>query len=115
MHPLHNYVAMLLGEKLKARKVIVWYDPRCEFVPFIDELRGGARMSNEAVPIKVAGIAARLAQYDGSMFELPPDMVYPALVRNTRLFLDLLPEEPCERCLDLGAGTGIAAFGCPVR
>ncbi len=52
----------------------------------------------------------RWSRPDGSMFELPPDMVYPALVPNTRLFLDLLPEEPCERCLDLGAGTGIAAF-----
>lgn len=47
---------------------------------------------------------------DGSAFEAPPDTVYPALVRNTRLFLDLLPDDACERCLDLGAGTGIAAF-----
>lgn len=47
---------------------------------------------------------------DGSAFEAPPDTVYPALVRNTQLFLDLLPDEPCGRCLDLGSGTGIAAF-----
>jgi len=47
---------------------------------------------------------------DGATFEAPPDTVYPALVRNTRLFLDLLPDGPCERLLDLGAGTGIAAF-----
>ena len=47
---------------------------------------------------------------DGSEFVAPPDTVYPALVRNTRLFLDLLPGTPCERCLDLGSGTGIAAF-----
>lgn len=47
---------------------------------------------------------------DGSAFEAPEDTVYPALVRNTRLFLDLLPDGPCERCLDLGSGTGIAAF-----
>ncbi len=52
----------------------------------------------------------RWSRPDGSMFELPPDMVYPALVPNTRLFLDLLPKEPCQRCLDLGSGTGIAAF-----
>jgi SAM-dependent methyltransferase len=52
----------------------------------------------------------RWSQPDGSAFEAPSDTVYPALVRNTRLFLDLLPEEPCERCLDLGSGTGIAAF-----
>lgn len=52
----------------------------------------------------------RWSRPDGSSFEAPPDTVYPALVRNTRLFLDLLPEEPCARCLDLGAGTGIGAF-----
>jgi SAM-dependent methyltransferase len=47
---------------------------------------------------------------DGSPFEAPADTVYPALVHNTRVFLDLLPDSPCERCLDVGAGTGIAAF-----
>jgi SAM-dependent methyltransferase len=52
----------------------------------------------------------RWSRPDGLEFEAPPDTVYPALVRNTRLFLDLLPEEPCERFLDLGSGTGIAAF-----
>jgi SAM-dependent methyltransferase len=52
----------------------------------------------------------RWSHPDGSAFEAPSDTVYPALVRNTRLFLDLLPEAPCERCLDLGSGTGIAAF-----
>ena len=26
MHPLHDYVAKQLSEKLKSRKVVVWYD-----------------------------------------------------------------------------------------
>jgi SAM-dependent methyltransferase len=47
---------------------------------------------------------------DGSQFVAPSDTVYPALVRNTRLFLDLVPDGPCDSCLDLGSGTGIAAF-----
>jgi len=33
-------------------------------------MRGGARTSNEAVSLTIAGLAARLAEYDGSMFEL---------------------------------------------
>lgn len=62
-------------------------------------------------PVNALLIASdRWSWPDGSTFEAPPDTVYPALVRNTRLFLDLLPEAPCERCLDLGSGTGIAAF-----
>jgi hypothetical protein len=70
MHPLHDYVAKQLAEKLKSRRVVVWYDPRSEFVPFLDELRGGPRTSNESMPVSVAGIATRLAEYAGSMFEL---------------------------------------------
>ena len=70
MHPLHDYVVKQLAEKLKSRKVVVWYDVRREFAPFIAELRGGARTSNEAVPVTIAGLSAHLAEYDGSMFEL---------------------------------------------
>ena len=70
MHPLYDYISNQLADKLKARKIVVWYDPSREFAPFVAELRGGARASDEAVPIAVGGIIARLAEYDGSMFEL---------------------------------------------
>lgn len=70
MHPLHDYIAKQLAEKLKSRKIVVWYDARGEFAPFIQEVRGGARTSNEPVPVSVGGITARLAEYAGSMFEL---------------------------------------------
>ncbi|HUF27357.1 MAG TPA: methyltransferase [Gemmatimonadaceae bacterium] len=40
----------------------------------------------------------------------PPDTVYPAVTRNTQQFLRLLPRIPCERFLELCAGTGIAAM-----
>ena len=42
MHPLYEYIAKQLADKLKARKIVVWYDPRREFAPFVAELRGGA-------------------------------------------------------------------------
>jgi hypothetical protein len=70
MHPLHDYVAKQLGEKVKSRKLVVWYDARSEFAPFIAELRGGARMGNEMVSVSTAGISANLAEYAGSMLEL---------------------------------------------
>ncbi|WFU25116.1 PglZ domain-containing protein [Bradyrhizobium sp. CB1717] len=70
MHPLNKYISKQLSEKLKARKVVVWYDPRREFAPFVAELRGGARTTDEAVPVTVSDISARLTEYDGSMFEL---------------------------------------------
>jgi hypothetical protein len=70
MHPLHDYVAKQLSEKLKAMKLVVWYDARREFVPFIGEVRGGAKTGSGAVPVTVGGFVTRLAEYDGSMFEL---------------------------------------------
>ena len=70
MHPLHDYFAKQLADRLTKRGVVVWYDPRREFVPFFDELRGGARAANATVAIKVGSVAAQLAEYDGSMFEL---------------------------------------------
>ena len=38
MHPLYAYIAKQLAERLKAKKVVVWYDVRREFAPFIAEL-----------------------------------------------------------------------------
>jgi PglZ domain len=70
MHALHDYVAKHLADKLQARKIVVWYDSRREFSPFIAEVRGNARTSHEAVPVTIGAQATRLAEYDGSMFEL---------------------------------------------
>jgi PglZ domain len=70
MHPLHDYIAKQLAEKLKAKKLVVWYDARREFVPFVSEVRGGAKIVGGVVPVTVEGISTRLAEFDGSMFEL---------------------------------------------
>ncbi len=70
MHPLHDYVAKQLADKLKDRGVVVWYDERSEFRPFIDEVRGGPRGASEPVAVGIASITARLAEYAGSLFEL---------------------------------------------
>ena len=47
---------------------------------------------------------------DGKKLEGMDDIVYPSVVPNTRLFLDLLPESRCESLLDLCSGTGVAAL-----
>ena len=70
MHPLHDYIAKQLAEKLKSRKLVVWYDARGEFARFFAEIRGGSRTSSDLVPVSVGGVTTRLAEYAGSMFEL---------------------------------------------
>jgi len=42
MHPLHDYVAKQVGDRLKAKRILVWYDARAELAPFLGELRGAA-------------------------------------------------------------------------
>ncbi|HKV11147.1 MAG TPA: hypothetical protein VJ725_23605 [Thermoanaerobaculia bacterium] len=70
MHPLHEYVAKQVADKLKSKKIVVWYDARGELAPFIAEVRGGARTTNEPMPVSVGGVATLLAEYAGSLFEL---------------------------------------------
>lgn len=70
MHTLHDYIAKQLADKIKERHVVVWYDERREFQPFVDEVRGSTRTASEPVAIAVGGTKAHLAEYAGSMFEL---------------------------------------------
>lgn len=42
--------------------------------------------------------------------DLPEDVVYAAITANTKRFLSILPEEPCDDFLDLCSGTGVAAL-----
>jgi SAM-dependent methyltransferase len=55
-------------------------------------------------------VSDRWTGADGLSQEAADDMVYAAMVRNTNSFLNLIPTTPCERLLDLCAGTGIAAL-----
>jgi SAM-dependent methyltransferase len=47
---------------------------------------------------------------EGKAPELPEDFVFPALTANTSQFIAALPQEPCESCLELCSGTGVAAL-----
>lgn len=70
MHPLHDYVAKQLAEHLKARHVVVWYDARRDFAPFITELRGASTPAAGVATVTAAGATAKLVEFNGSFFEL---------------------------------------------
>jgi PglZ domain len=70
MHPFHDYLVGRLQEHL-GKLVVVWYDPRREFVPFIAELRGGSSPSGCAVEkLRLGSIDIEFCAYAGSFFEL---------------------------------------------
>jgi hypothetical protein len=71
MHPLHDYIAKQVAQKLKDRKVVVWYDPRSEFKAFVAEVRGPTKpAAAETRSTTVGGIDMQLAEYDGSYLQL---------------------------------------------
>jgi hypothetical protein len=70
MHPLHDYIAELLADKLKAKKIVVWYDPRREFAAFIAEVRGGLNFPGAVAQVSVGDASVQLAEYAGSFFEV---------------------------------------------
>ncbi|HWB83591.1 MAG TPA: methyltransferase [Bryobacteraceae bacterium] len=55
-------------------------------------------------------VSDRASTPDKQDYRPPADVVYPAVVENTREFLATLPETPCDALLDIGTGTGIAAL-----
>jgi hypothetical protein len=52
MHPLHDYIAGQISDRLKGRRVVVMYDKREELRPFFKELASDAGDGN-LVPIKI--------------------------------------------------------------
>src|SRR5690606_22021150 len=59
-------------------------------------------------PLGELHLASDLSRPDGGA--PPDDVVYPALTDSTAHFLLTLPDDGCERLLELCAGTGVAAL-----
>jgi hypothetical protein len=69
MHPLHDYVAGQIAEKLKDRRIVVWYDRKREYERFVAELRGGSSAGG-LTKVSVAGVEAALVEFRDSFLEL---------------------------------------------
>jgi hypothetical protein len=67
-HPLHDYIAAQISDRLKARRVVVMYDKREELRPFFNELASGAG-DGELVSVKIAQQNAKLHVFDGSFLK----------------------------------------------
>ncbi len=70
MNPFHEYLEKILSDHLKKRRVLVWYDQRREFSPFVDEILAGAEPRNGLFEVAVAEQDAFLARFQGSFFEI---------------------------------------------
>src|ERR1700676_5063896 len=66
MHPLHDYIAGHVGDRLKERRVVGMYDKREELRPFFNELGVG---DGQLVPVKMGQQNAKLHVFDGSFLK----------------------------------------------
>ncbi|HYP14896.1 MAG TPA: methyltransferase, partial [Bryobacteraceae bacterium] len=56
-------------------------------------------------------VSDRIIDPNGKMEQRPDrEIVFLALTKNSQIFLEMLPEAPCDTMLDLGAGSGAAAL-----
>ena len=78
MNPFASYLSDQLKEKIRQRRVVVWYDPVGDFAPYVGELQitGGATEADNVAlsDISVDGTTAKLARYAGSFFALRRDL-----------------------------------------
>lgn len=69
-HGLHEYLAKQLGDRLRKKRIVVWYDPPADFAPFLDELVGPRNRPGCLYSVNPGGTEAWLAEHAGSFFEL---------------------------------------------
>jgi hypothetical protein len=70
MHPLHDYIARQISDRLKDHRIVVMYDPRKELPAFFDEACGGP---GSAVLMRTGTFGARKAavcSFQGSFLEV---------------------------------------------
>lgn len=71
MHEFHDYLSKQLVEHLKKRRIVVWYDPKGEFRPYIRELTGGTEPDRCRLDeVRVGEVSTHLCEFKGSFFEV---------------------------------------------
>ncbi len=68
MNPFHQYLERQLTERFKKRPVLVWYDPRKEFEPFVDALPTQGGPENGIYRVAIGDLTVSLARFEGSFF-----------------------------------------------
>lgn len=69
MHPLHDYIANQIGDRIKDRRVVVMYDKREELRPFFVEIADGRKVTDGPVAVSFGRRKASLYVFDGSFLK----------------------------------------------
>ena len=68
MHALLEHLCKQLGDRLRKRRVVLFYDLRREFEPFVDELAPEPGPSAEVERVTIDRLEVHLARFKGSFF-----------------------------------------------
>lgn len=117
---LDLFIRLFMDVELVDRSVVEGMLPRhglqtLQNLGLLREYPGDPRLCHGAVllyPTEGIWVVSDLNVSPAGPTEAPlsEDAVYPAITKNTRHFLSSLPATPCDRFLELCAGTGIAAL-----
>lgn len=81
MNPFYQYLEKLLAEHVKERRVLVWYDPRREFEPFVDALPEHGDPENGLPKVTIGDMSVSLSRFEGSFFGIKA-AVEPLVVKD---------------------------------
>jgi PglZ domain len=70
MHPLHDYIANLIAEKIKDRRIVVLYDQRKELAPFFEEALDGASLDDDLKIGTFGPRKAKVVRFNGSFLQV---------------------------------------------
>lgn len=69
-HALQQHIAETLDRHLRERRIVVFYDLRHEFQPFVDELDVVDTGVGDLPRVRIHDVLAHVARFDGSFFAL---------------------------------------------
>ena len=70
MHPLHDYIARQISDRLKDRRIVVMYDPRKELPTFFEEACEGAGDAGLMRTGTFGSRKASVCSFQGSFLEV---------------------------------------------
>lgn len=70
MHPFHEHLARQLVEKLKKRRVVVWYDEPEDFVDFVEEVAAGAAGGEDIQQVPLGDVVITLVRFRDSVIRM---------------------------------------------
>jgi hypothetical protein len=120
MHALHDHIARLVASRLKEHRIVVWYDPRGEFEPFVAELPAKPSGASDLPKIEVGGTSATLARFDGSFFALRASVEEITAGEKPDLLLIYVPAQEPDRTVSVlmeleKAGAGHSSNQYPLK